>query len=91
MKRSICEVRGQEILDSRGWPTVQARVTLEDGSVGTASAPSGASTGRFEALELRDGDPERTIPAGVCGRRFPMWKAKFAQRSWGRTPAIPRA
>ena len=65
MKRSICEVRGQEILDSRGWPTVQARVTLEDGSVGTASAPSGASTGRFEALELRDGDPERYSGRGV--------------------------
>lgn len=65
MKRSICEVRGREILDSRGWPTVQARVTLEDGSVGTASAPSGASTGRFEALELRDGDPERYSGRGV--------------------------
>lgn len=65
MKRSICEVRGREILDSRGWPTVQARVTLEDGSVGTASVPSGASTGRFEALELRDGDPERYSGRGV--------------------------
>lgn len=65
MKRSICEVCGREILDSRGWPTVQARVTLEDGSVGTASAPSGASTGRFEALELRDGDPERYSGRGV--------------------------
>ena len=65
MKRSICDVRGREILDSRGWPTVQARVTLEDGSVGTASAPSGASTGRFEALELRDGDPECYSGRGV--------------------------
>lgn len=53
---AIREVTGREILDSRGWPTVEARVRLEDGATGRAAVPSGASTGRHEALELRDGD-----------------------------------
>lgn len=65
MKLSICDVRGREILDSRGCPTVQAAVTLEDGSTGIASVPSGASTGRHEALELRDGDAKRYFGKGV--------------------------
>lgn len=52
----IKSVIGREILDSRGNPTVEAQVMLEDGSVGLASVPSGASTGKFEAVELRDGD-----------------------------------
>lgn len=55
----IEKVTGREILDSRGNPTVQAEVMLADGSVGTANAPSGASTGEFEAHELRDGDFSR--------------------------------
>lgn len=54
--RKITDVRGREILDSRGNPTVEAEVVLEDGSVGSACVPSGASTGRHEAVELRDGE-----------------------------------
>ena len=53
---SIADIRAFEVLDSRGNPTVQADVILENGIVGTACAPSGASTGSREALELRDGD-----------------------------------
>ena len=52
----IEKVIGREILDSRGNPTVEAEVTLIDGTVARGTAPSGASTGEFEALELRDGD-----------------------------------
>ena len=55
----ITKVIGREIIDSRGNPTVEADVVLEDGSFGTAAAPSGASTGVREALELRDGDKSR--------------------------------
>ena len=51
----IIDVYAREILDSRGNPTLEAEVTLEDGSVGRAAVPSGASTGQFEAVELRDG------------------------------------
>ena len=61
----IMQVIGREIIDSRGNPTVEAEVTLEDGSVGRAAAPSGASTGEFEALELRDGDKSRYLGKGV--------------------------
>ena len=64
MKR-IFTVKGREILDSRGNPTVEAEVLLEDGSVGRASVPSGASTGIYEACELRDGDPGRYLGKGV--------------------------
>ena len=53
------DLRGREILDSRGNPTVEADVTLEDGSFGRAAVPSGASTGTREAVELRDGDNAR--------------------------------
>lgn len=58
-------VRGREILDSRGNPTVEAEVILECGAVGRGAAPSGASTGEFEALELRDGDKRRYCGKGV--------------------------
>jgi enolase len=61
----IAAVWAREILDSRGRPTVEAEVTLEDGSAGRASAPSGASTGRHEARELRDGDPDHYEGRGV--------------------------
>ena len=61
----IVKVRGREILDSRGNPTVEAQVFLADGTVGRGAAPSGASTGEFEALELRDGDPARYGGKGV--------------------------
>ena len=61
----IEQVIGREILDSRGNPTVEAEVTLIDGTVGRGMAPSGASTGEFEALELRDGDKARYLGKGV--------------------------
>lgn len=61
----IEKVIGREILDSRGNPTVEAEVTLTDGTVARGTAPSGASTGEFEALELRDGDKSRYLGKGV--------------------------
>lgn len=61
----IEQVIGREILDSRGNPTVEAEVILADGTIGRGTAPSGASTGVFEALELRDGDPNRYQGKGV--------------------------
>lgn len=61
----IQKVFGCEILDSRGNPTVSATVQLTDGTMGTAAAPSGASTGKFEAIELRDGDQRRYGGKGV--------------------------
>jgi enolase len=62
---AIADVRAYEVLDSRGNPTVEADVVLEDGTVGSACAPSGASTGSREALELRDGDKQRYLGKGV--------------------------
>ncbi|HEX5263625.1 MAG TPA: phosphopyruvate hydratase, partial [Phenylobacterium sp.] len=59
MGSSITSVEALEVLDSRGQPTLQVTVRLNDGSEGSAIVPSGASTGHFEAHELRDGDPER--------------------------------
>ena len=61
----IIEVKGREIMDSRGNPTVEAEVLLADGTIGRGMAPSGASTGEFEALELRDGDKNRYLGKGV--------------------------
>ena len=61
----IEKVTGREILDSRGNPTVEAEVMLIDGTIGRGMAPSGASTGEFEALELRDGDKKRYLGKGV--------------------------
>ncbi|NLJ96978.1 MAG: phosphopyruvate hydratase [Clostridiales bacterium] len=61
----IEKVIGREILDSRGNPTVEAEVILADGSIGRAAVPSGASTGAFEAVELRDGDKSRYLGNGV--------------------------
>ena len=61
----IARVIGREIIDSRGYPTVEAEVHLDDGSFGRASVPSGASTGKFEAHELRDGDNKRFLGKGV--------------------------
>lgn len=61
----IKKVTGREILDSRGNPTVEAEVTLADGTIGRGTAPSGASTGEFEALELRDQDKARYLGKGV--------------------------
>jgi len=62
----IIDVYAREILDSRGNPTVEVEVTVEDGTVGRASVPSGASTGAFEACELRDGDKSRYMGNGVA-------------------------
>ena len=64
-KLTIQTVIGREILDSRGNPTVEAEVILTDGTTGRGCAPSGASTGEFEALELRDGDEKRYLGKGV--------------------------
>lgn len=64
-KLQIEKVVGREIIDSRGNPTVEAEVLLKGGSIGRAAAPSGASTGEFEALELRDGDKTRFLGKGV--------------------------
>ena len=61
----IVDVLAREILDSRGNPTVEVEVTLDDGTMGRAAVPSGASTGEFEALELRDGDKSRYLGKGV--------------------------
>ena len=74
----IIDVFGREVLDSRGNPTVEVEVVLEDGSFGRAAVPSGASTGAFEAVELRDGDSERYLGKGTLNallmstRRLPM-------------------
>ena len=62
---AIMDVRGREILDSRGNPTVEAEIILESGARGRAAVPSGASTGEHEAVELRDGDPKRYLGKGV--------------------------
>ena len=64
METCIRSVRAREILDSRGNPTVEVEVVLDSGSVGRAIVPSGASTGSFEAVELRDGE-ERYLGRGV--------------------------
>ncbi|MFA4925499.1 MAG: phosphopyruvate hydratase [Candidatus Aminicenantales bacterium] len=65
MNKSIKEIKAREILDSRGNPTVEVEVKLEDGTVGRSGVPSGASTGIHEALELRDGDKKRYNGKGV--------------------------
>ncbi len=61
----IKEIKAREILDSRGYPTVEVKVILNNGAIGVASVPSGASTGKYEALELRDGDLKRFFGKGV--------------------------
>ena len=63
---AIVDVHARQILDSRGNPTVEVDVTLEDGSMGRAAVPSGASTGAHEAVELRDGDKSRWLGKGVA-------------------------
>src|SRR5579885_3224024 len=62
---AIIDIAAREILDSRGNPTIEVDVTLEDGSLGRAAVPSGASTGAHEAVELRDGDKARYTGKGV--------------------------
>src|SRR2546429_9368217 len=65
MMNNICDIQAREILDSRGNPTVEADVILEEGAAGRAAVPSGASTGEHEALELRHGDRKRYLGRGV--------------------------
>jgi len=65
MYNEIIDIRAREVLDSRGNPTIETEVMLEDGTIGRAIVPSGASTGKFEALELRDGDKSRYNGKGV--------------------------
>ena len=62
---TIIDIIAREILDSRGNPTIEVEVILEDGTVGRAMVPSGASTGEHEAIELRDGDKNRYLGKGV--------------------------
>ena len=66
MSLKIKSVKSREIIDSRGNPTLETTVVMSDGSVGVASVPSGASTGSFEAVELRDGNKKRYDGKGVC-------------------------
>ena len=61
----VSKIHAREILDSRGNPTVEVDVTLDDGTMGRASVPSGASTGAHEAWEARDGDPSLYLGKGV--------------------------
>ena len=67
----IVSVKGREILDSRGNPTIEAEVTLENGAVGRAAVPSGASTGKFEAVELRDRDTRYHGPVSYTHLTLP--------------------
>ena len=60
----IIDIRSREILDSRGNPTVEVEVLTEEGAIGRAAVPSGASTGKYEAVELRDGDNDRFLGKG---------------------------
>ena len=77
---AIVDVHARQILDSRGNPTVEVDVTLEDGSMGRAAVPSGASTGAHEAVELRDGDKSRWGGKGV-GKAVRPSTARSPRRS----------
>jgi enolase len=84
-RASIAQVRGREILDSRGNPTVEVDVLLSDGTLGRAAVPSGASTGIYEAVELRDGDKTRYLGKGVT-RAVANVNGALAKVSIGRDP-----
>ncbi|WP_066714274.1 phosphopyruvate hydratase [Clostridium sp. Marseille-P299] len=87
MKQLLCieKVVGREIMDSRGNPTVEAEVVISDGSSGTAAAPSGASTGAFEAVELRDGDQSRYLGNGVL-KAVENVTNEISEAVYGRNP-----
>ena len=87
---TVAGLSGLEILDSRGRPTVRASCALASGAVGTASVPSGASTGRAEALELRDGDPRRYRGLG-CRRAVGNIEGELARALTGRSFEDQRA
>src|SRR5438045_5538592 len=80
---AILDITGREILDSRGNPTVEVDVRLEDGSMGRAAVPSGASTGVHEAVELRDGDKSRWGGKGV-GKAVAAVNGEIAKAVIGR-------
>ena len=82
----IAQVRGREILDSRGNPTVEVDVILADGTLGRAAVPSGASTGIYEAVELRDGDKTRYLGKGVT-KAVANVNGVLAKVAVGRDPA----
>ncbi len=82
----ISQVRGREVLDSRGNPTVEVDVILADGTLGRAAVPSGASTGIYEAVELRDGDKARYGGKGVA-KAVANVNTVLAQVASGRDPA----
>ena len=73
----IIEIKAREILDSRGNPTVEAEIYLVDGTVARGTAPSGASTGEFEALELRDGDNTKRMSFGM--KKNVTWGRGFTE------------
>ena len=81
----IDRLRALEVLDSRGFPTVEAEVALEDGTLGRAAVPSGASTGEHEAVELRDGDKGRYFGKGV-GKAVGHVSGELARLLSGRDP-----
>ena len=85
----IVDIRGREIIDSRGNPTVEADVVLDSGALGRAAVPSGASTGTREAVELRDGDKSRYLGKGVTQGRRPTSTARSARRCSAATPTRP--
>ena len=82
---AIIDIIGREILDSRGNPTVEVDVVLEDGAMGRAAVPSGASTGAHEAMELRDGDKSRYLRQGRARRRSTRSTARSSTRWWAWT------
>ncbi len=82
----IKDIHAREILDSRGNPTIEAEVTLADGSFARAGVPSGASTGTREAVELRDGDNSRYLGKGVQKAVAKPSTAWASDRSLGRAP-----
>ncbi|MDZ7709394.1 MAG: hypothetical protein U5K36_04345 [Roseovarius sp.] len=81
---SIIDIHAREILDSRGNPTVEVEVTLEDGTMGRAAVPSGASTGAHEAVEKRDGD-KGAMAARACWRPARASMARSPRRFWAWT------
>jgi enolase len=89
MSSMIAAVRARQILDSRGNPTVEVEVEVESGELGRAAVPSGASTGKFEAVELRDGDSSRWLGKGV-GRAVENVRTEIAQALIGLDAAEQR-
>ena len=84
----IIDVFGREVLDSRGNPTVEVEVVLEDGAFGRAAVPSGASTGAFEAVELRDCDKNRYMGKGTQDAVIHVNEEIAEPRVAGRSPIM---